>query len=318
MPSTFQSTDEAISIITDILLSISITCCLLTMISFLLFSELRTYPIRLILYQCIAIVMSFLFFMIGFANKVVQSSFCEGCAAITHYFFIANFCWCGVVAFNFYQMIVKRNKEVQRYEKFYHLFGWGIPLCFFIGVIAAGDYGVISGEFCWIKTESARFAAFFIPGLVILHINVIFFFFVAREIHETLAESKTNQNKTAAELRIYLSILASVGCSWLFGFLMYVIPNDTAATVFLFIFTFTTPLQGLFIFLSYTANKKVMSRWAGLFSFIPCCASLRDDWASSASTSGTGSGSGSRSKSSGSSGSGSGSGSSSGSASSSA
>jgi hypothetical protein len=138
MVQTSASTDEAINIITNILLCISITCCLLTMISFAVFADLRTYPIRLILYQCITIVMSFLFFMIGFANAVVESSFCKGCAAITHYFFIADFCWCGVVAFNFYQMIVKRNKEVQRYEKFYHLFGWGVPLCFFIGVIAAG------------------------------------------------------------------------------------------------------------------------------------------------------------------------------------
>jgi len=288
MPSTSPSTDEAINIITNILLCISITCCLLTMLSFSLFSELRTYPIRLIMYQCVTIIFSFLFFMIGFANDVVNSSFCEGCAAITHYFFIADFCWCGVVAFNFYQMVVKRNKEVQRYEKFYHLFGWGVPLIFFIGVIASDDYGQIGGEFCWITTEAARFAAFFIPGLVILHINLVFFFFVAREIHETLSESKTDQKKTSAELRVYMSILVSVGCSWLFGFLMYVIPNDTAATVFLFIFTFTTPLQGLFIFLAYVANKKVMGRWAGVFSFIPCCARVHDEWASSSSTSGSG------------------------------
>jgi len=254
------------------------------MISFGLFPELRTFPIRLIMYQCIAIILSFLFFMIGFANDVVHSSFCEGCAAITHYFFIANFCWCGVVAFNFYQMVVKRNKEVQRYEKFYHLFAWSLPLICFIGVIAADDYGVIGGEFCWITTEAARFGAFFIPGLVILHINLVFFFFVAREIHETLSESKSQQKKDSAELRVYLSILASVGCSWLFGFLMYVIPNDTAATVFLFIFTFTTPCQGLFIFLAYVANKKVMGRWAGIFSFLPCCARIHEEWASSSST----------------------------------
>jgi len=284
MPSTHESSNEPISIITDILLSISISCCLITCITFLIFHDLRTFPIRLIMYQCIAIMMSFLFFMIGFAKSVVTSSFCQGCAAITHYFFIANFCWCGVVAFNFYQMIVRRNKEVRNYEKFYHLFAWGVPLGFFIGVIAAQDYGPVAGAFCWITTEAARFGAFFIPGLIILHTNIIFFFFVVREIHETLAESKTDQKKTSSELRIYVSILVSVGCSWLFGFLMYVIPNDTAATVFLWIFTFTTPLQGFFILLSYVINKKIMARWAGLCSCIPFCASLSEEWSTSTTT----------------------------------
>mmetsp|Transcript_20084 Transcript_20084/g.27689 ORF Transcript_20084/g.27689 Transcript_20084/m.27689 type:complete len:311 (+) Transcript_20084:118-1050(+) len=287
MPQTSESVDDAINIITDVLLSISIVCCILTLLSFLIFTELRTYPIRLIMYQCIAIIFSFLFFMISFADAVVDSSFCEGCAAITHFFFIADFCWCGVVAFNFYQMVVKRNKEVQRYEKFYHAFAWGIPLLCFIGVIAADDYGVIGDEFCWITSEGARFGAFFIPGLIILHVNIIFFFFVAREIHETLSESKSEQKKSSAELRVYLSILVSVGCSWLFGFLMYVIPNDTAATVFLFFFTFTTPLQGAFIFLAYVANKRVLGRWAGLFSCIPCCARIHEEWSQTQSTSGS-------------------------------
>ena len=299
MPQTSESVDDVINILTDVLLSISIVCCILTLLTFVIFSELRTYPIRLIMYQCVAIIFSFLFFMIAFADDVVQSSFCEGCAAISHYFFIANFCWCGVVAFNFYQMVVKRNKEVQRYEKWYHLFAWGVPLACFIGVIAAGDYGDIDNEFCWIQTEAARFAAFFLPGLIILHINVVFFFFVAREIHETLSESKSEQKKSSAELRVYLSILASVGCSWLFGFLMYVIPDDTAATVFLFMFTLTTPLQGAFIFIAYVANKKVMSKWAGLFSCIPCCASLHEEWSTTGTTSGGRTGSGGSSSSSG-------------------
>tara|TARA_R110002050_G_scaffold267211_2_gene408757 strand:+ start:147 stop:392 length:246 start_codon:yes stop_codon:yes gene_type:complete len=64
----------------------------------------------------------------------------------------------------------------------------------FIPVIATDEYGPIGGEFCWIQSEAARFGAFFIPGLIILHINVVFFFFVAREIHETLSESKAGEN----------------------------------------------------------------------------------------------------------------------------
>jgi hypothetical protein len=66
---------------------------------------------------------------------------------------------------------------------------------------------VIGGEFCWITTEGARFGAFFIPGLLILHTNVIFFFFVAREIHETLAESKVLKRFVFSIFHLNYSIL---------------------------------------------------------------------------------------------------------------
>mmetsp|Transcript_5015 Transcript_5015/g.14065 ORF Transcript_5015/g.14065 Transcript_5015/m.14065 type:complete len:303 (-) Transcript_5015:48-956(-) len=297
MPSTSESVDDAINIMTDVFLSISIACCLLTLLSFAVFKELRTFPIKLIMWQCVAIIFSFLFFMLCFASAIVESDFCDGAAAIAHFFFIANFCWCTVIAFNFYQMVVKRNREVRRYEKFYHLFAWSIPMACFIAVIAPDEYGAIGGDFCWIKSEAARFGAFFVPGLILIHVNLIFFFFVAREIHETLSESKADQKKRSAELRVYLSILVSVGCSWLFGFLMYIIPDDTAATVFLFMFTLTTPLQGVFIFVAYVLNKRVLGRWAGVFSFIPCCDRVHQEWVTTGSTTGGGSGSTRRSNS---------------------
>ena len=104
-----------------------------------------------------------------------------------------------------------------------------------------------------------------------------------------------DQKKRSAEFRVYLSILVSVGCSWLFGFLMYVIPNDDAATVFLFLFTFTTPLQGMFIMIAYVLNKRVLGRWAGIFSCFPCCARIHQDWVTTASGSASGSRGGSSS-----------------------
>lgn len=43
---------------------------------------------------------------------------------LTHYFFLANFGWCFAVAFNFYQMIVRRNRESESLEKIYHGISW--------------------------------------------------------------------------------------------------------------------------------------------------------------------------------------------------
>jgi hypothetical protein len=38
---------------------------------------------------------------------------------IVHGFYVANFCWTFCIAFNFYQMIVRRNRESESLEKWY-------------------------------------------------------------------------------------------------------------------------------------------------------------------------------------------------------
>lgn len=40
---------------------------------------------------------------------------------IVHGFYVANFCWTFCIAFNFYQMIVRRNRESESLEKWYAL-----------------------------------------------------------------------------------------------------------------------------------------------------------------------------------------------------
>jgi hypothetical protein len=123
------------------------------------------------------------------------------------------------------------------------------------------------------------------------------FFFIGREIHETLAGApKSDQRDRKKELRVYISIYVSIGLSWVFGYLMFLVPEEIVITIFLIIFTIVTPLQGFFIFLFYCVNKKVAAKWAGLFGkCIPPCNDLADSWTqtpSAASGTNTGSRSG--------------------------
>mmetsp|Transcript_22794 Transcript_22794/g.64060 ORF Transcript_22794/g.64060 Transcript_22794/m.64060 type:complete len:314 (+) Transcript_22794:63-1004(+) len=301
-----ESVDEAINILTRILLSLSIAGALATFITFAAFKALRTYPMKLIMYLCITIIFGFLFFLISDSDRVATSSFCKGAAFFIHFFFVANFCWTFCVAFNFYQMIVKRNRETESYEKWYHLFSWGLPSLCCIGAGASSSYGNVAGDlgssddFCYITEDVTRFVAFFIPGLVIMCTNALLFFFIAREIHETLESipSTDSRNRTN-EFRVYLSIFVSIGLSWFFGYLLFVTPSySDASTVFLFLFTLTTPLQGFFVFIAYCVNMRVAVQWIKLFGrCIPACRRWGDELAiSSASGSGgrgTGSGAGS-------------------------
>jgi len=160
---------------------------------------------------------------------------------------------------------------------------------------SAVEYGAIrsgSSAQCWITDDLARFLTFFIPGLLIISSNGILFFFIGREIHETLAGApKSDQRDRKKELRVYASIYVSIGLSWVFGYLMFLVPQDVVITIFLILFTVTTPLQGFFIFLFYCVNKKVAAKWAGLFGYcIPCCKSLEESWTTQTPSGGSASG----------------------------
>jgi uncharacterized protein YqhQ len=102
------------------------------------------------------------------------------------------------------------------------------------------------------------FIFFFLPGLIIISSNAILFFFVAREIHETLASApKTDKRERKKELRVYISIFISIGLSWIFGFIMVLIPQKIIQLIFLTLFSISQPLQGFLIFISYCLNAKV-------------------------------------------------------------
>lgn len=128
-----------IGYIVDVLLWLSIVCAFLTLLTFAVFSDIRTYPIKLIMYLCGTIIGGFSAIFFGPRAFVYGSWLCctfihcgnpflisepGPTAMLTHYFFLANFGWCFAVAFNFYQMIVRRNRESESFEKIYHGIAW--------------------------------------------------------------------------------------------------------------------------------------------------------------------------------------------------
>jgi len=266
-----------IGYISNVLLALSVLCSLFTIITFTLFPRIRTYPIKLILFLCIAIVIGYGLFPFN-ARFNQWPEVCEIIGALIHYFFLSNFFWCGNIAFNFYEMIVRRNPETAAFEKFYHFFGWGLPCLAVVGVSIAGHYGTSYAGYgnCYIRESISVFLGFFLPGIILVSINAVLFFFVASEIHGTLRHAPNDKETKhkAKEFRVLMSIFVTVGLSWIFGFVTSIFTTVfIVCQIFLVIFTVSAPLQGFFIFVAYCLNKKVKNRWMNFFSTcFPCCA----------------------------------------------
>jgi len=268
--------DTVLNYIVDVLLWLSVAGALITIITFSIFGDIRTYPIKLIMFLCACIASGYAIFFFAFEYFLVDSWACWSAAILIHYFFLANFGWSFCIAFNFYQMIVRRNRESEELEKWYHIGCWLIPGIICIIVAAIQAYGRVNSAVCYINNQWARFASFFLPGLIIISANAILFFFIGREIHETLAGApKTDRREKTKEFRVYISIFISIGLTWIFGYLMFLIPSswcDPCQEIFLVLFSVFTPLQGFLIFAAYCINTKVAAKWAGLFGkCIPCC-----------------------------------------------
>jgi len=269
--------NTTIGYISNVLLGLSVLCALFTIITFTLFPRIRTYPIKLILFLCVTIVLGYGIFPFN-SQFTKWPEICNIVGAVIHYFFLANFFWCGNIAFNFYEMIVRRNPETAAFEKFYHFFGWGLPCIAVVGVSWAGHYGSQFQGFgnCYIKDSTSVFLGFFLPGIILVSINAVLFFFVASEIHGTLRHAPNDKESKhkAKEFRVLMSIFVTVGLSWIFGFVTSIFASVfILCHIFLVIFTISAPLQGFFIFVAYCLNKKVKTKWMSIFATcFPCCA----------------------------------------------
>jgi len=254
-----------LSYVVDVLSGLSIGGAFLTIITFSLFKDLRTYPIKLIIYLSYSIFLAQSFFLISF--YIFETFMCIPSAVLIHFFFIANFCWNFCVAFNFYQMIVRRNREAETYEKWYHIACWGFPSILVCIVGFSDQYGNIGGV-CYMTSGVAIFLAFFLPGLIIVSANAVIFFFIAREIHDTMASApQADKREKRKEFRVYISIFISIGLSWMFGFIMTLFPSGSILqSICLVLFSITTPVQGFLIFFCYCVNARVFGKWAGLLA----------------------------------------------------
>lgn len=106
---------NVISYIQLVLMALSILGAFITILTFLIFPRIRTYPIKLICWLCLSILIGqIMFIIVSFEAK--GTNFCEAGGAFVHYFFLSNFTWCSCLAFNFYQLVCYFTTFIKRYH----------------------------------------------------------------------------------------------------------------------------------------------------------------------------------------------------------
>ncbi|XP_035665909.1 adhesion G-protein coupled receptor G2-like [Branchiostoma floridae] len=127
----------ALDVISKVGIALSITGLILTLITYMIFKELRqTRPQHILTNLCSALLVTLVIFLAG----IDATSSSVGCTVVTfllHYFLLAVFMWMAVEAFNMYlAFVIVLGAHVSRFMLKAAIFAWGLPLVIVIVTLA--------------------------------------------------------------------------------------------------------------------------------------------------------------------------------------
>ncbi|CAF3988686.1 unnamed protein product [Adineta steineri] len=195
--------------------------------------------------------------------------------------------------------------EIRERLPYYALYAWGMPvLIVLIGIILDARNATLKpcyGRFfrgcydvcfhtkndaplqgCWIESALMRFLLFGVPVAIILIINFIFYALTVRSIRRGLksvrvqVERKFQRKKQVVpgeyDVKIYMRMAVLAGFGWTIGFILFALPDSPTGfqhvlvTIFKYLFILLNATPGLFIFVVYVCNRRVVALYRGLFN----------------------------------------------------
>ena len=279
--------DFVLIVLTYVGLSLSIVSFILVLVTYSLFTELRTLPGINLMNLCLShLLTDSLYLATGYVNAEIA---CTIIAILLQYFFLVSFMWMSVIAFETWKAFSKiriqhrqRNRKKNRFNLLRRIaIGW-VPAFVLVVVCTALDqsnavdfhYGGVKG--CWINNSTANLFFFIVPLAISISFNAVFFALTVRAIRETSnqarrATTETVKRKTAG---VFLKIFILMGFTWIFGFLKVLVSQ-----YFEYPFIIFTTLQGLYIALAFVFTSRVKQMYHTL-----CCKMKTDSFCGSQET----------------------------------
>ncbi|KAL0229766.1 hypothetical protein PCE1_003330 [Barthelona sp. PCE] len=223
---------------------------------YLRFKDIRSFPFKLLTYLSTADLFAAI-------SHFVPSCFLS--AVMQEFFFTASFFWVLVISLHSYIFVVKRLKAATKYEIFYHLGSWGIPLLFTLICIFYDAFGPTDSPWCWIDSEfvALRWLLFYIPLIMIMIILCYFTFQITRVLKAKgqdikLDSTSSNLDKQAASLTIYVIAFVIVRTPSVITRTMGLFTSDNIILSFLsHLHALCSPLQGFVNSLLVLSNPRV-------------------------------------------------------------
>ena len=272
---------EEYTILTYIGCPLSVIGCILILLTYSLFKELRTLPSQILMHLAVAILVGNLLILVGGPIGKVFEIICTPVAILNHYVFLSQFTWMSLmsteIARNLYQAFKMKASESKAYKVkllvVYALLGWGIPLLIVLLTIIVNFTTtdlVLYGEMkdgtsgvCWINHPLSVIVAFTAPlGISLIYNTVIFIIATIYLCVSSISRSKLNSDKRVPFLRLNIATFSVSGITWLFGFIALLPGLQWAWIPYIIL----NSAQGFIIFISFLCTKRVALLYLGLFT----------------------------------------------------
>ena len=211
--------------------------------------------------------------LIAFASFLVRvaafssGEFCYFLAVVSHWGFLAAFCWMTVIAIDIVRMLknsllLRKVGSRRKSFVFFSLFAWLAPLlivCICIGL----NHGDLDPEWkpkytysfrCWISTRNTLLVFFVIPAAILFTINIILFIMAVCYIRSTSKDTLSKDYKSnKRRLLLHVNLLTLMGLTWVFGFLAAPLNEEWLWYIFIIL----NALQGVFLLLVFLISQAV-------------------------------------------------------------
>ncbi|CAH1404569.1 unnamed protein product [Nezara viridula] len=269
---TIEKFDPYMGYITFAGLGISIIFLLLHLAAFCLVPDLRNLSGKNMASLCLALLIAYISFVAG---RFFQGNVCLVIAVLTFYSFLASFTWMLTMSFDVWRTLRKATSELRvcsgkQWSKFivYSLWSWLVPVLIVMlalwaelssGIRADWRPGFAATNSCWFGRSKPLLVLFAVPLAIVMLLNIVFFASSAHMVYSSTSTTRFMASaSTKRDFRMYLRLVVVMGLTWTTGLIAGTLDFDLLWYLFILLNT----LQGLFIFLAFTCNDKVIRHLA--------------------------------------------------------
>ncbi|XP_062595891.1 LOW QUALITY PROTEIN: uncharacterized protein LOC134257265 [Saccostrea cucullata] len=253
----------SLSVLTFVCIIISLVCLVITFIVYCVFQSLRTLPglnnmsliVSLFFAQLMTVIRPYI---LDFHTVAVVTSI------TMHYFWLCVFFWLSVCSFHMFRVFTRNTHKIKSEKDTCHAiikyaaYAFGIP-CLFVVIhlivnVTASE-GTLTGyenRNGLVNDKIAFIVTIITPMFLICLSNFFFFVVTAYRIRNT-PHAQKNQ-KQSVEVWVYVKLFALTGLTWIFQ----IVDAFLSVSFLSYIVAILNGLQGLFLFLSYVCNGRVL------------------------------------------------------------
>ena len=262
------------STVTLICLGASTACLAITVVTYCLFAELRSIAgwHNLLLAATLLVAQGLL---LASAYTDGPSTWCTVLGVATHYSWLSMFCWSFACCFHMFRVFTAKTRMAGRDSASARrlflmkrvVFTAGIPAVvvtsLMVGVnTSTGGQDIGYGKrSCYLDSAFLVGVATVLPLAVATLCNVVFFTVAVYKIYSVrkLQSNDMAKKENTKNLFVYIRLSTLTGVCWTIAIIAEAADNDPLR----FIYIIFNGLQGVFIFLSYICNRRVLLLYTG-------------------------------------------------------